>query len=63
MNPTTQSCCDVFLPVASTIEHDGMVVTHYGLNSSFYGAQNKCVQVGECLSDVEIMMVGKGYDF
>lgn len=60
MNPTTQSCCDVFLPVASTIEHDGMVVTHYGLNSSFYGAQNKCVQVGECLSDVEIMMmVGK----
>ncbi|MDR1014787.1 MAG: molybdopterin-dependent oxidoreductase [Coriobacteriales bacterium] len=60
MNPTTMSCCDVFLPVASTIEHDGMVVTHYGLNASFYGAQNKCVQVGECKSDVEIMMmVGK----
>ena len=60
MNPTIMACCDVFLPVASTIEHDGMVVTHYGLNSSFYGAQNKCVQVGECKSDVEIMMmVGK----
>jgi anaerobic selenocysteine-containing dehydrogenase len=60
MNPTTMACCDVFLPVASTIEHDGMVVTHYGLNASFYGAQNKCIQVGECKSDVEIMMmVGK----
>ncbi len=59
MNPTIMACCDVFLPVASTIEHDGMVVTHYGLNSC-YGAQNKCVQVGECKSDVEIMMmVGK----
>lgn len=60
MNPTIMACCDVFLPVASTIEHDGQVVTHYGLNSSFYGAENKCVQVGECKSDVEIMMmVGK----
>jgi len=60
MNPTTMACCDVFLPVATTVEHDGMVVTHYGLNASFYGAQNKCVQVGECKSDVEIMMmVGK----
>ncbi len=60
MNPTIMACCDVFLPVASTIEHDGMVVTHYGLNASFYGAQNKCVQVGECKSDVEIMLeVGK----
>lgn len=60
MNPVIMACCDVFLPVASTIEHDGMVVTHYGLNSSFYGAENKCVQVGECKSDIEIMrMVGK----
>ncbi|HJF62669.1 MAG TPA: molybdopterin-dependent oxidoreductase [Gordonibacter urolithinfaciens] len=60
MNPTTMACCDVFLPIATTVEHDGMVVTHYGLNSSFYGAQNKCVQVGECKSDVEAMMaVGK----
>jgi len=60
MNPVIQACCDVFLPVSSTIEHDGQVVTHYGLNSSFYGAENKCVQVGECKSDIEIMrMVGK----
>ena len=59
-NPTTMACCDVILPIASTVEHDGMVVTHYGLNSSFYGAQNHCAQVGECLSDVEaMMMVGK----
>jgi anaerobic selenocysteine-containing dehydrogenase len=60
MNPTIMSCCDVVFPVASTIEHDGMVVTHYASNASFYGAQNKCVQVGECKSDIEIMMmVGK----
>jgi len=60
MNPVIMACCDVFLPVASTIEHDGQVVTHYGLNSSFYGAENKCVQVGDCKSDIEIMrMVGK----
>ena len=59
-NPTTMACCDVFLPIASTIEHDGQVVTHYGLNSSFYGAENKCVQVGECKSDIEAMrLVGK----
>lgn len=60
MNPTIMACCDVIFPVASTIEHDGMVCTHYASNASFYGAQNKCIQVGECKSDVEIMMmVGK----
>ena len=55
-NATTMSCCDVVLPLASTIEHNAMVVTHYGMNASFYGAQEKCVQVGECKSDVETML-------
>lgn len=55
-NATTMSCCDVVLPLASTIEHDAMVVTHYGMNVSFFGAEEKCVQVGECKSDVECML-------
>ena len=55
-NATTMACCDVVLPLASTIEHDAMVVTHYGMNVSFYGAEEKCVQVGECKSDVEILL-------
>ena len=56
MNPTVMGTCDVVLPLASTIEHNAMVVTHYGMNASFYGAENKCIQVGECKSDVEIMI-------
>ncbi len=54
-NATTMSCCDVVLPLESTIEHNAMVVTHYGINVSFYGAEEKCMQVGECKSDVEIL--------
>jgi len=60
MNPTAMALCDVFLPVASYAEHNAMVLTHYGFNASFFGAVNKAVQVGECKSDVEIMLeVGK----
>lgn len=60
MNPTIMSCCDVVLPLSSTVEHNNIVVTHYGLNTSFYGAEHKCVQVGECKSDVETMIaIGK----
>lgn len=61
-NASTMACADVVLPLASTIEHNAMVVTHYGMNVSFYGAQNKCVQVGECKSDVECMIeLGKRF--
>ena len=60
MNPTVMSCCDLVLPLATTIEHDGLVITHYGLNTSFYGAQNECVQVGECKHDTQMIVeVGK----
>lgn len=55
-NATTMAVCDVVLPLASTIEHNAMAVTHYGMNVSFYGAEEKCVQVGECKSDVETML-------
>lgn len=51
---------DLFLPVASTVEHDGIVLPHFGRNTHFLGAMNKALQVGECKSDLEIdMLVGK----
>jgi anaerobic selenocysteine-containing dehydrogenase len=60
MTPTAMALCDVFLPVSTYAEHDGVVRPHYGLNSCFYGAINKAIQVGECKSDVEIMIeIGK----
>jgi anaerobic selenocysteine-containing dehydrogenase len=57
MNPTIMSCCDVFLPLATTVEHDAIVVPHYSLNMSFFGAERKCVQVGECKSEMEILLL------
>jgi anaerobic selenocysteine-containing dehydrogenase len=57
MNPSIMACADVFLPIATTVEHDKIVVTHYSLNTSFYGAEHKCVQVGECKSEIDIMLL------
>ena len=57
MNPTIMSCCDVFLPLATTVEHNAIVVPHYSMNMSFFGAERKCVQVGECKSEMEIMLL------
>lgn len=60
MTPTAMACCDVFLPLASCVEHDAVVATHYGWNTSFYGAVNKLVVVGETKSESEIMvLIGK----
>jgi anaerobic selenocysteine-containing dehydrogenase len=56
MNPTIMACADVFLPLASLAEHDGVVLTHYGLNLSFVGPINKALQMGECKSELEIML-------
>lgn len=56
MNPTIMACADLFLPLSSLAEHDGIVLTHYGLNLSFMGAINKALQVGECKSELEIML-------
>lgn len=54
--PTSQAFADLFLPLASFAEHNGMVLTHYGMNMAFMGAINKALQVGECKSDIEIML-------
>lgn len=60
MTPTAMGLCDLFLPVASFAEEDGIVLPHFGRNTHFLGAINKALQVGECKSDLEInFMVGK----
>lgn len=60
MNPTAMACCDVFLPLASCVEHDAVVATHYGLNTSFYGAVNEIITVGECKSESDTLIaIGK----
>mgnify|MGYP000850276035 FL=1 len=56
MTPTAMAFADIFLPLSSFAEHDGIVITHYGRNSVFLGAMNKAIQVGECKSDVEMMI-------
>lgn len=56
MNPFMASCADLILPVAAVSEKDGIVATHYGGLTLFVGAQVKACQVGECLSDDEIML-------
>jgi anaerobic selenocysteine-containing dehydrogenase len=56
MTPTAQAYADVFLPLASFAEHDGVVATHYGAAAVMVGAMNKALQVGECKSDAEILL-------
>ena len=54
MTPTAMALCDVFLPLKTFAEHDGVVLPHFGRNTHFLGAMNKAVEVGECRSDLEI---------
>lgn len=54
MTPTIQGCCDVFLPLASSVEMETIVPTHYGGSPNYVGALNKCVQVGEAVPEWEL---------
>ena len=56
MTPTIQCCCDVFLPINTTIEHDSHVETLYGNNMGVMGAQNKIISVGDTRSDLRITL-------
>lgn len=59
-NPTTMALCDLVLPLSAWTEHDSVIFSHYGLNIAFQGAINKVVQVGECKSDIEqLLLIGK----
>ena len=60
MTPTAMALGDLFLPVTMTIEHEGVVLPHFGRNTHFLGAMNKAVDSGDCKSDLEInLLVGK----
>ena len=54
MTPTAMACGDIFLPVSTWAEHDGICITHYGRNTVFMGPMNKALEVGECKSDIEV---------
>lgn len=55
MTPTAMGLADLFLPVSTFAEHDGVVLPHFGRNTHFLGAINKAITVGEAKSDLEIL--------
>lgn len=57
MNPTAMAFGDVFLPVSTFAEHNGLVQPYYGGNMQYMGAINKAITVGECKSDLEIAIL------
>lgn len=54
MTPTAMAFADIFLPLPTFAEHDGVVITHFGRNPVFLGAMNKAFTVGDCRSDIEV---------
>jgi anaerobic selenocysteine-containing dehydrogenase len=56
MTPTASALADIFLPVSTFAEHDGIVLPHFGRNLHFLGAMNKALEVGDCKSDIEILI-------
>ncbi|MBN1191824.1 MAG: molybdopterin-dependent oxidoreductase, partial [Dehalococcoidales bacterium] len=54
MTPTA-AMADIVLPVASYLETDGVVVSGF-MGANVLKAQQKVVQIGECLSNQEIVM-------
>ena len=56
MNPTIMALADVVLPLATWAEHDGIVMTNQGCQMGIAGAINKAFEVGECKSDLEMLV-------
>lgn len=57
ITPTIQACADVVLPIASSLEQETCVTTHYGGSPNYVGALNKCVQCGEAVGEWEIYRI------
>lgn len=57
ITPTIQACADVVLPIASSLEQETCVPTHYGGSPNYVGALNKCVQCGEAVGEWEIYRI------
>lgn len=56
MTPTMMAFADLALPVSTTIEHEGIVMPHFGRNTHFLGAMNKVIEPEDTKSDLEILM-------
>lgn len=54
MTPTAMALGDIFLPLPTFAEADGVVVTHFGRNAVFLGAINEALRVGDTRSDIEV---------
>ena len=60
MTPSAQATCDIFLPLATSAEEDGVEFAHYGATPVGTGFMNKAISVGECKTDMETCLtVGK----
>lgn len=54
MTPSAMALADIFLPMSTFPEHDGVVLPHFGRNTNMICAMNKAMEVGDCRSDLEI---------
>ncbi len=54
MTPTAMAFGDVFLPLPTFAEHNGVVITHFGRNAVVLGAINEALRVGDTRSDIEV---------
>ncbi len=62
MTPTVMALADVVLPLSTWAEHDGIVMTNQGCQMGIAGAINKGLTVGECKSDLEMLVhFGKAF--
>ena len=55
MTPTAM-LADLVLPAASYLEFDAVVVKHLGKGDTYVQAQRKAVQIGQCRSDLDIVI-------
>ena len=56
MNPTIQGLADVFLPLPTFAEHDGLVVPYYGANNVWTACMAKAVDAPDTRSDLEVCL-------
>ena len=60
MTPSAVALGDLFLPIATFPEHDGVALPHFGRNPHFIGAMNKAIDNPGVHSDIEMcILIGK----
>ena len=56
MTPSIMALADVVLPASTFVEHDGIVMPHFGRNTHFLGALKQVVEPQDTRSDLQIMI-------